>query len=132
MPASTILPGWAIAAAVARLATVGDSQPHLVPVVFCVVDGAVYIPIDGKRKTGARLKRLDNIARNPRVSLLIDEYDDDWSNLRWIRIDGTAAEVASNAELRGALTAKYPQYRRIRTGTAAIRVEINNVQSWSA
>ena len=57
---------------------------------------------------------MRNVRENPRVSLVVDEYDDtDWTRLRWVMLEGTAAVVADGAEREralGALVAKYPQY----------------------
>ena len=125
-------PEWALKSAVARLATLDGERPHLVPVVFCELDGVLFIPVDGKPKSGARLKRLRNLERNPAVAVLIDRYSDDWSHLRWTRIDGRAEIVATDDRIRVALEAKYPQYEHVEIGTTAIRVTIEGVTSWSA
>ena len=132
MTTSSTLPSWATHAAVARLATVDGRQPHLVPVVFCEHGGALFIPIDGKPKTGRTLRRIRNIEANPAVSLLIDEYRDDWSRLRWLRADGTATVAPLPPAVRTALLDKYPQYEATPMGSTAIRVEIDRIQSWSA
>lgn len=125
-------PEWALQSTVARLATVDGERPHLVPVVFCELDGALVVPVDGKPKSGARLKRLRNIERNPAVAILIDRYSDDWAELRWTRIDGRAEIVPSDDRIRAALEAKYPQYEHVDIGATAIRVTIERVASWSA
>src|SRR4051812_1328952 len=102
-------------ARVARLATTGEDGPHLVPVVFAVVGDTLYSAVDGKPKTTRDLKRLRNIAADSRVSLLVDHYDEDWSMLWWVRVDGRATvhEVTSAVGTAAvdALAAKYPQYR---------------------
>lgn len=130
------LPAWASAAPVAHLATVAgsgaDARPHLVPVVFCVADEAIYVPIDGKPKRSGRLQRVANIEANPAVSLLIDEYDEDWSKLRWLRIDGAAKLVDTTAPIAAALRRKYPQYGETAIGTVAIRIAARDVSSWAA
>ena len=131
-PAQAVLPPWAARQPVARLATSDGAQPHIVPVVFCEFGGALYIPIDGKRKSGRPLKRVANIERNPAVSLLIDEYHEDWSRLRWLRIDGDAEVVATTLQLAAALTAKYPQYQRVEVGASAIRIVPRKLQTWAA
>ena len=131
MPASTP-PDWALNSVQARLATVDGERPHLVPVVFCEMDGALVIPVDGKPKSGTRLKRLRNIERNPAVAILVDRYSDDWSQLCWTRIDGRAEIVATDDRIRAALRAKYPQYEHVEIGTTAIRVSVEGVVSWSA
>lgn len=132
MSAESSVPEWALLSPVARLATVDDSRPHAVPVVFCVHEGDLYIPVDGKPKASSRLRRLRNIERNPAVALLIDEYSDDWSKLRWVRVDGRGEVVATEASVRAALESKYPQYEHIDVGSEAIRVTVQRVRSWSA
>jgi PPOX class probable F420-dependent enzyme len=79
------------AARSARLATADAAgRPHIVPVVFACADDRVYIAIDAKPKRSTDLKRLRNIQENPNVALLADDYDDDWSQLWWVRADGSA------------------------------------------
>jgi PPOX class probable F420-dependent enzyme len=102
-------------ARVIRLATAGpDQRPHLVPCTFAVDQaGRVCIGIDSKPKSSPRLRRLANIAGNPRVSLLADRYAEDWSQLWWARADGMAAiEYGGPAHAAGwaLLRGKYPQY----------------------
>jgi PPOX class probable F420-dependent enzyme len=84
----------------ATLGTVdAEGRPHLVPVTYVLTDDDhVYIAIDAKPKRTTRLQRLRNIAANPNVSLLADEYADDWDQLWWARADGTA-RVVELAEL---------------------------------
>ena len=122
-------------ARIARLATESGGKPHLVPVVFAHRDGALWVPIDGKPKRHARLKRLENIRQNPRVCLLIDHYDEDWRRLWWVRVDGRASVVSPDgAGFPGAVAAlkdKYPQYVSVPI-TFAIRIEIEGVSHWRA
>ena len=101
---------------VARLAT-ADAQaaPHVVPIVYALVDDDIYFVIDEKpKKTRRGLKRLKNIAVNPRVAVIIDEYHDDWTRLAYLLIEGTAAEVddvTAYARVIEELRRRYPQYR---------------------
>jgi PPOX class probable F420-dependent enzyme len=104
-----------ITSPVLRLATAGsDGRPHLVPCTFAVDDlGRVVIGIDHKPKSSANLRRLENIAENPRVSMLVDYYADNWAQLWWVRADGTAVIERSgreHAEHWDRLRSKYPQY----------------------
>ncbi|MBO8193470.1 TIGR03668 family PPOX class F420-dependent oxidoreductase [Streptomyces oryzae] len=79
-------------ARIARLATADAAgRPHLVPVVFAVTGDTVAFAVDHKPKQSQRLKRLANIEANPLVSLLVDNYDENWDLLWWTRADGTAA-----------------------------------------
>ena len=80
------------AAEVARLATVAaDGAPHLVPVCFALAGDVVYSAVDGKPKRTPDLARLANIAAEPRVALLADHYEEDWTRLWWVRVDGMPA-----------------------------------------
>lgn len=122
------------AAPVARLATSGsDGAPHVVPVVFAVHGGVVYTAVDGKPKSTQRLRRLANIAHEPRVSLLVDHYDDDWSLLWWVRADGVAAVHDSGPEAdsgRAALRAKYPQYQVFSLDGPVIAIRVDKWRAW--
>ncbi|GAA3126893.1 PPOX class probable F420-dependent enzyme [Kribbella aluminosa] len=99
------------AARVGRLATVGaDLRPHLVPVTYAVHGDALFIAVDQKPKSTTALQRLQNIAAHEQVAVLVDEYDEDWTHLWWVRVDGAAQVVPSDAAAVGLLVAKYPQY----------------------
>jgi PPOX class probable F420-dependent enzyme len=86
----------------------------VVPVTFAVAeDGRLLTAVDGKPKKSGDLQRLRKIAVQPAVSLLVDTYDDDWSQLEWIRVDGRAVVLDSAAErtsLLPPLVDKYPAY----------------------
>lgn len=113
------------AARVARLATAdADGRPHLVPVTFVVEGESVYFAVDAKPKRSQHLRRLRNIEANPQVSLLVDEYDEDWERLWWVRADG-AARIHRDGLTRiiELLRAKYTQYATVEVGHGPI-VEI--------
>lgn len=129
---------WLTRSRVARLATVTpDGFPHLVPVVFAVADRAdvVYTAVDAKPKTTRRLRRLANIEHNPDVSLLVDHYADDWTQLWWVRVDGTATIHADGPALESAyrlLRAKYPQYQSVSLDGPVIAIAVRRWSSWHA
>jgi PPOX class probable F420-dependent enzyme len=123
-------------ASVARLGTVApDGTPHLVPVVFALHDEVVYTGVDAKPKTTQRLRRLANIERHPQVSLLVDHYADDWTQLWWVRIDGIAAIHHDGSALQvghDLLRAKYPQYQSVPLNGPVIAVAVRRWSSWHA
>lgn len=123
----------------ARLATIrADGRPHLVPVVFALHPGlpdTLYTAVDAKPKTTQRLRRLANIEANPQVSLLVDEYDDDWTRLWWVRVDGIAAIHRDGAVMdtgQRLLRAKYPQYQSVPLNGPVIAVTVGRWSSWHA
>jgi PPOX class probable F420-dependent enzyme len=122
-------------ARVARLATVGEhAQPHLVPVTFAVDGDYICIAIDHKPKTTVNLKRLQNIRLNPRVSLLADHYEEDWSQLWWVRADGQAS-ILSDSDRSGPLDLlahKYDQYTGQRPDGPVISIEVTRWTAWAS
>jgi PPOX class probable F420-dependent enzyme len=126
------------AARVARLATADAAgRPHLVPVAFALDADRVYSAVDDvKPKATRRLKRLQNIAANPAVALLADDYDDDWSRLWWARADGTARLLdPSEPEAQRAcdlLAARYDQYRAAPPPGVVIAVDVARWSGWTA
>jgi PPOX class probable F420-dependent enzyme len=122
-------------AAVARLATVGPAgRPHLVPVTFALDGDRIYTAVDAKPKTTQHLRRLRNIAADPRVTVLADHYEDDWNRLWWARADGLAAILRAPADTAGPLellAARYPQYRANPPAGPLIRIQAGRWTGWS-
>ena len=118
----------------AVLSTVtADGRPHAVPCCFFLKGDVVYSAVDAKPKSTLALRRLDNLAANPATCLLIDCYDDDWSKLWWIRVDGTARVLIDGDERDHALdllAAKYPQYQATRPPGPVIAMDITAWRSW--
>ena len=121
---------------VARMATAGpEGRPHVVPIVFAVDGDVVFSIVDPKPKRGPRLKRLANLEANPRVTLLVDHYVEDWRSLWWVRADGAATIEEDGPDRDRAielLTSKYAQYREWTTPFgAAVIMRIDRWSSWS-
>ncbi len=123
-------------ARVARLATAdADGLPHIVPIVFAIDGGRIVTAIDGKRKGGGALRRVENITVNPRVSVLVDAYDEDWSQLWWARADGTAAiheEGAVRDQALRLLSDRYAQYVRVPLSGLALIIDVDRWSGWMA
>jgi PPOX class probable F420-dependent enzyme len=122
---------------VIALATVRpDGSPHTVPVVFAMADGRddlVYTAVDAKPKTTQRLRRLANIEANPAVSLLAQRYDDDWSQLWWVRADGIATVHQGGVAMAqgyALLRQKYFQYERLALDGPVVTIEVRTWASW--
>jgi len=121
-------------ARVGRLATVrADGRPHVVPCCFVLDHDTAYSAVDAKPKSSLALVRLANVRANPRATLLIDHYADDWSELWWVRIDGTTRVLESGEERAHALellAAKYAQYRRMVPPGAVIALDVTTWRAW--
>jgi PPOX class probable F420-dependent enzyme len=120
---------------VARLATVrADGRPHIVPVVFVLVENTIFTAVDAKPKRTTRLQRLANIELEPRCSLLVDHYEDDWSQLWWVRADGEAAVVEPAEAGKGllALVARHNQYRDTAPSGPLLSIRVLSWSGWSA
>lgn len=116
---------------VARLATLGPQFPHLVPIVFAVAGDRIVSPIDAKPKRRSRLQRLLNIEANPHVSVLVDHYDDDWTRLWWVRLDGRARITEMDEYYVNCFLQKYPQYKTVDVGSTAIEIDVDKVAEWA-
>jgi PPOX class probable F420-dependent enzyme len=119
---------------IARLATADEhGRPHLVPLVFAVQRSTIYSAVDAKPKSSMALRRLANIAANPQVSLLVDHYDEDWTQLWWARADGVARVSSDDPDGAADLLAeRYPQYRETPPPGPFIAVAVERWSGWSA
>ncbi len=120
------------ASRVAHLATAGrDGRPHVVPICFALDGETLYTAVDEKPKRTRRLKRLENIEANPRVEVLIDHYEDDWSRLWWVRLRGTA-RIVEDPRAVDLLVAKYPQYAERRPEGPVIAIDVEERSEWTS
>ena len=123
-------------AAVARLATVRETgQPHLVPVTFAVDGDYIYTAVDAKPKRTTNLRRLRNIAAEPRVAMLADHYEQHWAGLWWVRADGMASLLDRPADMAGPLrllAARYQQYRASAPAGPVISIRVSRWSGWAA
>jgi PPOX class probable F420-dependent enzyme len=118
-------------ARVGRLATVTpDGRPHVVAICFALHGGRIVTAVDRKPKTTSQLARLENVRATGRASLLVDHYEEDWSALWWVRVDGRAEVVDDDEAAIDALAGKYAQYREARPGGPLIAIEPERWRSW--
>lgn len=123
-------------ARVARLATVGNRGPHLVPITFALLGEVIVSAVDAKPKKSRALRRLANISAEPSVAVLVDEWSEDWAQLWWVRADGVAtiqnADTPLGRSAIQALAAKYPQYVAVPPPGPVIAVEVKRWVAWAA
>jgi PPOX class probable F420-dependent enzyme len=121
---------------VAHLATADAAGiPHLVPITFALAGDAIVTAVDAKPKRVGMLRRLANVAANPRVSVLVDRYDADWTRLWWARADGTAQVLEDGAAFDDAverLRDRYPQYGTVGIIGPVIAVQVDRWSGWTA
>ena len=122
---------------VARLATADASgRPHVVPVCYALLESTVYFTIDEKPKSrpGARLKRLTNLRANRFAALVVDRYDEDWSRLGWVMVQGEADILDAGPEhdrAQARLRARYPQLGEMRIeALPVVAVRLDHAASW--
>jgi PPOX class probable F420-dependent enzyme len=108
----------------------GERGVDLVPVVLAITDDRrLVVPIDTvKPKSTTRLQRLANLADDPRCTVLVENYDDDWSALWWVRVSGTA-EVVDDPP---SVIRRFEQYRAPGAVVAAIVITPTAVTGWQA
>jgi PPOX class probable F420-dependent enzyme len=132
----SVLRARAAASRVARLATIDpDGRPHLVPIVFALDGDTLYSAVDEKPKRSRRLRRIENARARADVTILVDEYDDDWRRLWWVRLRGRARVLDGGDEAEHALALlreKHPQYRDRPPGLPVLAVDVVEWRCWSA
>ena len=119
-----------------HLATADRSgAPHVVPVCYALGESALYVTVDEKPKRQDHpLKRLRNIAENPRAALVVDRWDEDWRRLGWVMLRGRADILAEGPEhdhAQALLRARYPQYAGMDLAPLpVIALRVARVTSW--
>jgi PPOX class probable F420-dependent enzyme len=117
-----------------HLATVTpDRRPHVVPCCFTIAGDVVHSAVDAKPKSTLALQRLANVRANPATALLVDHYDDDWTQLWWIRVDGKARildDGDEHADAIARLTEKYTQYRATPPPGPVLALDIERWRAW--
>ena len=104
-------------ARIGHLATAdAKGQPHVIPVCYVFDGEVIYSVLDSKPKSTPlrQLRRVRNILANPRVSLVVDHYEEDWSRLQYLLVLGDAGLLETGEEWARAiamLREKYPQYQ---------------------
>jgi hypothetical protein len=71
--------------------------------------------------------------------VLVDRWDEDWSRLAWVRLEGTATVLEPTNQLAaehslavGLLRARYPQYAAHNLESRpVIRVAVDRVSGWA-
>ena len=114
---------------VARLATAdGDGRPAVIPICYVFDGGCFYSP--------RGLKRVRNIEANPHVSLVIDDYSEDWSKLVYTIVSGFAEILLpcdEHARAVALLRDRYPQYREMAIDERMmIKITPTRIKRWAA
>ena len=113
-----------------------EGAPHVVPVCYAFDGSSIYSALDlkPKRVSTHRLKRVRNIAANPRVALVIDDYSEEWSALAYVLVRGSAEVMEAGAERDRAeamLREKYFQYAELlEEGCTVLKIVPSSVISW--
>ena len=125
---------------VAHLATASpDARPLVVPICYAFDGRTLYTPLDEKPKSAdvRSLKRVRNIAANPWVSVVIDDYSEGWHELAYVLLAGRGEilEPGAGTEHSRAVSLlrdKYIQYRSMAIESRPIiKIDPTWVKSWS-
>lgn len=127
-------------ARVGHLATSDGATPSVVPVCFVLLGQSLYQAIDGKAKSvdAGRLRRIKNVRANPKATLLVDHYVEDWRRLWWVLLHGRARILERGPEHQRAIVAlrkKYPQYRSsvpLAADAWVIAIDVRRLRRWQA
>jgi PPOX class probable F420-dependent enzyme len=104
----------------------------------------IYSALDEKPKSVAdvrNLGRVKDIRARPQVTVLVDEWSEDWDELAWVRLEGTARllepaaadDAVEHAHAVALLRERYPQYERQHLeNRPLIRIAVERVVGWAA
>ena len=122
---------------VAHLSTVdSEGDPHVVPIVYGFDGKLFYTPVDSKPKKikVTEIKRVKNIKFNSSVSVVIDDYSENWEKLAWVQIRGVAKLITKGDEFEKGveiILKKYPQYSKMNLNISMlIVISPDRVLSW--
>ena len=123
-------------ARVARLATIApDGRVDLVPMVFALAGSTLYTGVDHKPKRSPNLRRIENARARPAVTVLVDHYSEEWSELWWVRLRGRARVLDRGSEAEQAidlLVARYEQYAERRPVPPVLAIDVEEARVWRA
>lgn len=116
---------------VGRLATMDGDDIHLVP--LCpVFDGNVFY-----MGSSAKTRKVRNLRKNNKATLIIDQYSEDWMRQVAIMMPGTVDILEKGSEFKKAknlLEAKYEQSKKLfplKEGESVVlRFEPTRVVAW--
>ena len=106
-----------------------DGRPHAVPTWYAISGSDIVFT------TWHTTVKAANLRRDPRASVLVDHYDDDWSRLWWVRLDGTARIFEQGTEFERALALlahKYAQYAAEPPRGPVIAMLVRGWRGWRA
>ena len=117
---------------VGRMAQIGsDNLPHATPLCYASSEDAVYI------ETGISSWKIRNLKKSPDVAFVVDEYFDDWSKLRGIRMLGRGEVLVEGSEYeegKKLLFGKYPAQMKnlgwVDGTNVVIKITPTKVTSW--
>jgi PPOX class probable F420-dependent enzyme len=117
---------------VSRVATLGrGGRPHVVPVCHVAAGGRLYFA------TGRDSLKLRHLRANPNLALTVDVYAEDWSLLKGVLVQGSAALIEGGPrfrKIRDLLYRKYQQYPKESAigerDSVIIEITPRRVSSW--
>ncbi|HZE31235.1 MAG TPA: TIGR03668 family PPOX class F420-dependent oxidoreductase, partial [Actinoallomurus sp.] len=72
-----------------------------------------------------------NIRAEPRVAVLADHYEDDWTHLWWVRADATAEIIEDPAAMARPISLLRERYRQYREAPPEGPVIALTVERWT-
>jgi PPOX class probable F420-dependent enzyme len=114
--------------------TADDGGINLVPICYVVVDESIFMPVDRvKPKATLQLRRLDDLRQRPRAALIVEHYDDDWTQLWWVKLSvdvnlDMASDEVESTRIR--LADRYPQYRPPDSVASVVKFDAVAISGW--
>lgn len=109
-----------------------DGTANVVPVCFTWAGEAIWIPVD---EDAAILSRQRGPEGGPKVTFMVDRWDEDWTRLSWLVAKGRVTVLDEDQEFErslAALESKYPQYLKNPHEGPIVRLDVEEWTGWDA
>lgn len=103
--------------------------------MFALDGDTLYSAVDSKPKRSRTLRRIENARERPDVTVLVDRYDESWTQLWWVRLRGRARVLDGGDEAARAvalLAKKYAHYREEAPVPPVLAIDVDEWRGWSA
>lgn len=111
-----------------------DGTADVVPVCFTWAGEAIWIPVD---PGASLLSRRRSAEGGPKVTFMVDRWDEDWSRLSWLVAKGRVTVLNDQDDEEygrsmAALESKYPQYLSNPHEGPIVRLDVEEWTGWDA
>ena len=106
----------------------GSGIPSVTPLCHVFSKGVLYI------ETNVASWKVRTLTRSTQIAYVVDEYSENWYNLKGIRIHGTVEVLREGSEYRSAkrmLFRKFPQFKELWEDEVDVIMKVTPIRATS-